>query len=561
VSGCPNTTAGGCRCPQHHPGLLEVARDPDALAVALEPLVERPALRVVPALRRDESCDGTMTCRCRQCRTQRAARRAEGEPRQPWDARPSRHAAVAPVVALVAVVLALLAIPAGAVAARPPCTGSPVTAQASITPAVNAAQPGDVVCLGTPDAANFYTYSAPQYIDVVGTPGHPIIVQPSPGATVTFTWTGPVTSGGLWQTNGTNAGCTPWCSATRWVTFDGLNLDGGNAIGNGYFLQPGSVHVTVENSRISNMGSSGIAARGSDYVTVYRNDFSHNGYVTSQGWGSAITLWTGGAGDTSEFGGGPGTSNDSDPTDTGFHNVVCANRISGSVDASAYHSDGNAIIFDGGGANYPASLVCNNLIYQNGGRGIEALWNDGDLYMVNNTLVQDGLDLAACGGACPELMANDAPGVHWTNDIARGHNGDGSYPATGAVDFNVTTGTFGTLPDANWAKDAYYKGALVGVSAGVTGDATKLRSVQPAFSTLATLAAGTSAYSAAPAPWTLSSTAFRLQPSSPLVDTCATPTTGMTGPEAASAAGWLAESLSGGPRTVGAGTDCGAHER
>jgi hypothetical protein len=93
VSGCPNTTAGGCRCPQHHPGLLEVARDPDALARALEPLVERPALRVVPALRRDESCDGTMTCHCRQCRTQRAARRAEGEPRQPWDARPSRHAA------------------------------------------------------------------------------------------------------------------------------------------------------------------------------------------------------------------------------------------------------------------------------------------------------------------------------------------------------------------------------------------------------------------------------------------------------------------------------------
>lgn len=448
--------------------------------------------------------------------------------------------------------------------ARMSCTGATiVTTQSAITPAINAALPGDTICVGTANTTNSYSYSGPQYLNAVGSPGSPITVQPNTGATVTFTWTGATQTGGMFQTNGTNQGCTPWCSETRWLTFDGFNLDGANSIGNAFFFQPGSTHVTVENSRIYNMGSSGIAAHGSDYVNVYRNDFSHNGYVTGQGWGSAVSLWTGGAGVTGNYGGGPGTSNNSDPTDLGFHNTVCANRISGSVDASSNHTDGNAIIVDGGGAGYPPTLICNNLAYQNGGRAVETLWNGGDLFVVNNTAVQDGLDLASCGGACPEFMASDAVGTHFVNNIARGHNGDGSYPASGAVDWNITTGsgTFGNPPDASWSENDYYKGGLVSVSSGVTGNTARLQNVQPAFSTLAALATGTTAYSAAPAPWTLSSTNFRLLASSPLVDTCASPTTGMTSQEASSASTLLGESLSGSARTIGAGTDCGAYER
>ncbi len=32
---CPNTTAGGCRCPEHHPGLLEYAADRGAYRALL----------------------------------------------------------------------------------------------------------------------------------------------------------------------------------------------------------------------------------------------------------------------------------------------------------------------------------------------------------------------------------------------------------------------------------------------------------------------------------------------------------------------------------------------
>jgi hypothetical protein len=88
---CPNSTASGCRCPEHHPGLLEYSSQPDQLLAALLPLAEKQSNRVTlrvlttdpsPAnlVRIDEmiACDGSMTCICQQCADERAARVRRG---------------------------------------------------------------------------------------------------------------------------------------------------------------------------------------------------------------------------------------------------------------------------------------------------------------------------------------------------------------------------------------------------------------------------------------------------------------------------------------------------
>lgn len=98
MSGCPGTTEGGCRCPEHHPGLGAYSRDPIAFEKALAPL-RSVRLRVVtmPAsLTGEFECTGLMTCPCRDCDDARqvAARiQLNAQKRQPWEPKPARRAA------------------------------------------------------------------------------------------------------------------------------------------------------------------------------------------------------------------------------------------------------------------------------------------------------------------------------------------------------------------------------------------------------------------------------------------------------------------------------------
>lgn len=89
---CPGNTADGCRCAEHHPGLLATSSDPDALEAFLAPLRETRLRVVTPGPELDDPCDGTMLCGCKPCIKERVSRRPR-EVRQPWDARPGRRAA------------------------------------------------------------------------------------------------------------------------------------------------------------------------------------------------------------------------------------------------------------------------------------------------------------------------------------------------------------------------------------------------------------------------------------------------------------------------------------
>jgi hypothetical protein len=90
VSGCPNSTEGGCRCPEHAPGLSAFARDPAAFERALAPC--RPTtLHVVTLPSREVPCTGTMTCSCRKCVEERSTRAPVGGGGGEFKVRPPRH--------------------------------------------------------------------------------------------------------------------------------------------------------------------------------------------------------------------------------------------------------------------------------------------------------------------------------------------------------------------------------------------------------------------------------------------------------------------------------------
>lgn len=114
--GCPNTTAGGCRCVEHHPGLgYQGAPDPVVLHVVtaepVEPCDQQADIeQLIRAARAHcPACNGN-PARCQQgtgspryarlpnCRAWADnglpnAQRATPHPRQPWEPRPSRRAA------------------------------------------------------------------------------------------------------------------------------------------------------------------------------------------------------------------------------------------------------------------------------------------------------------------------------------------------------------------------------------------------------------------------------------------------------------------------------------
>lgn len=94
MSGCPNTTEGGCRCPEHHPGLGAYSSDPDAYDAAIARLRKQGVrLRLVTMPAGAPGCTGTMTCPCERCVKDRVSRPALGAGPAQLTVRPSRRAA------------------------------------------------------------------------------------------------------------------------------------------------------------------------------------------------------------------------------------------------------------------------------------------------------------------------------------------------------------------------------------------------------------------------------------------------------------------------------------
>jgi Ca2+-binding RTX toxin-like protein len=116
------------------------------------------------------------------------------------------------------------------------------------------------------------------------------------------------------------------------------------------------------------------------------------------------------------------------------------------VTKNAAHTDGNGIILDDfrstKAADIPAytfkTLVENNLVWENGGKGIQVVWSDYATIR-NNTAWHNGRDLASESTWRAELSNVQSSHNTWVNNIAVAD--PGVHPKNGAIN-SISTGGY-----------------------------------------------------------------------------------------------------------------------
>lgn len=195
----------------------------------------------------------------------------------------------------------------------------------------------------------------------------------------------------------------------NYVNVEGFDVVGGS----GHAIDGERVHhVKVVNNIAHDSGGSGISFYLSEFQTIEGNSVygnsSSNGYHTS---GISIASNINISGDISS---------------NGFRTIVRNNTSHDNVELTTpgEHTDGNGIIIDwfrntgtGNAAyNYP-TLVEGNLVYENGGKGIQVYMSD-NVTVRNNTSWHNNVDLKNSGTARMELSNQDSDGSTWVNNIA-----------------------------------------------------------------------------------------------------------------------------------------------
>ncbi len=168
-----------------------------------------------------------------------------------------------------------------------------------------------------------------------------------------------------------------------------------------------------------------------DYLTIEGNTVRYNGYNEDgtpatgpgSGWGSGIAI-------------NPNHNPYWFDDATSFHTVIRGNRVyhnydgTGGPDGGGYHLEGHGIIIDRGG-NLPPFLIENNVVFDNGGKGIH-LYGAQNVWIVGNTLYKNCTDpLFKSPTTQAEIAVYDVPSnpvlrwnnVHVNNNIAYASSG------------------------------------------------------------------------------------------------------------------------------------------
>jgi serralysin len=283
-------------------------------------------------------------------------------------------------------------------------SGATRTSPKTFLGAAAVTRPGSVVCLLGGTYLLRSTFKPP----TSGTPEAWIVYRVFGDSPVKFLWTGGADASPMFDMNGGKFPSNP-----AYLEFRGLTLDGGGKAGDGFFCR-GSHHLRFIENSISNTGGSGIGTIQCDYLTADHNIVDHNGYVPPDAGSSAkYYSWTSGI-----------SFNSSQWYDSysGFHNIISNNIVTGEVDQSAKHSDGNGIILDlsdrtynYSSANTPPALIVNNVVYGNGGRCIEA-YVVSNFWIVNNTCYGNNLDSSI--GRASSVNVNNSHDGYVVNNIA-----------------------------------------------------------------------------------------------------------------------------------------------
>jgi serralysin len=168
-------------------------------------------------------------------------------------------------------------------------------------------------------------------------------------------------------------------------------------------------HVIISDNIVHDNKTNGISASRSDFVTIDGNVTYNN---ASSGPYSGISIFH--------------PENITGDTTTGGYRLIVRNNISyNNLTKTGSHSDGNGIIMDDfRSTKAPArdpylfpSLVENNLVYQNGGRGIQVNWTDYATVR-NNTAWHNNVDPKKIGSWHGELSNMNGSHNTWVNNIA-----------------------------------------------------------------------------------------------------------------------------------------------
>ncbi|MDT8855529.1 right-handed parallel beta-helix repeat-containing protein [Paracoccaceae bacterium Fryx2] len=291
--------------------------------------------------------------------------------------------------------------------------------------------------------------SADGYVTITSeTPGGALIRPPS----------------GAWNAISVNA---------NYVIVDGFDIEGRSGDG----IEANHVHhVKILNNTIHGAGESGIQFNWSEFITIDGNETYDNG---SSGWFSGISIYQ-------------NRNITGDTTTPGFRTIVSNNISHDNVTKAGQHTDGNGIIIDdfqstqtGGYPSYTfPTLVENNLVYQNGGKGVQVTWSDY-VTVRNNTAWHNNQDPLNTGTWRGELSNSQSSNNTWVNNIAvadRSINSNntaidntsyGGYVNNviwaNNLTFNGTAGQSSVRTDGGNAMPSAANGNILGVDPGFMG--------------------------------------------------------------------------------------------
>lgn len=191
-----------------------------------------------------------------------------------------------------------------------------------------------------------------------------------------------------------------------YVKLDGFDISGAKSSG----VTAHKVdHVKITNNIVHGNGDHGISASLSDYITIDGNTTYGN---AKNGFYSGISVYHPVA-----------VANDGSGS---AYRIIVSNNVSyDNVTKSGPHTDGNGIILDDfrttKDASLPAytnkTLVENNLVYENGGKGIQVAWSDY-VTVRNNTAWHNNQDNQNSGTWRGELSNMNSSHNTWVNNIA-----------------------------------------------------------------------------------------------------------------------------------------------
>jgi parallel beta-helix repeat protein len=293
----------------------------------------------------------------------------------------------------------------------------------TIERATYAVAPGDTVLIRN----GIYSKNSPQsliaFLTISGTAGNPITFKNYPGETPVL------------QMNSNNwAGFS--VNGCDYITIDGITIIGNNdnvtlqyaqeqqlntgntatsgsgiAINDQYQNSTNkSHHVIVKNCKISKCGGGGIYTYNADYITIENNIVSECGWYAPFA-NSGISMY----------------QNINSDSFTGFKNFIIGNTCFKNENLIPFFvvgsiTDGNGIIIDdsrntqnnsNAGVYNAKTYIANNLVFDNGGKGIHCFESDNVL-VINNTSYQNCRSASIRQG---ELTAIYTSNVTFANNI------------------------------------------------------------------------------------------------------------------------------------------------